>query len=750
MSVNPADAAGSFEYAGKTYWFCSSGCLVKFQADPDRYLSARDSEPEMPHRPQQKYVCPMHPQIVRDQPGGCPICGMALEPQTVTLEDQENPELVDMNRRLWISAVLTLPLLLAVMPHLFGYDIGDWIPHNVFGWVQFALATPVFVWGGWHFFERGWHSVVTRNLNMFTLIAMGTGVAWGYSVVGVIAPQIFPASFRNKMGGVDLYFEAAAVITTLVLLGQVLELRARSATSSAIRSLLGLAAKTARIVRGGNEQDIPLEQVQVGDTLRVRPGEKIPVDGVVVEGRSSVDESMITGEPVPVEKVEGARVTGATVNQTGTFLMKAERIGTDTLLSQIVKMVSEAQRSRAPIQKLADTVSGYFVPAVILVAVIAFIVWARFGPPPAMTFAIISAVSVLIIACPCALGLATPMSIMVGTGRGAHAGVLIKNAEALEVMEKVDTILVDKTGTLTEGKPKLVQVTAVNGADENEVLAIAAGLETGSEHPLAAAILAGARERGIAPREVQGFESITGKGVRAGEYSLGNKALMELVGASITEAEKVADAMRADGQTAMFVSRGTQVVGIVAVADPIKPSTADALKHLHEQGIRVVMVTGDNQTTANAVAKKLGIDEVRADVLPEGKIEIVKQLQKEGRIVAMAGDGINDAPALAQAQIGIAMGSGTDVAIESAGMTLLKGDLGGLARARNLSKAVMGNIRQNLFLAFVYNALGIPIAAGLLYPFTGLLLSPMIAALAMSLSSVSVIGNSLRLRGLEL
>jgi Cu+-exporting ATPase len=692
----------------------------------------------------------MHPQIVRDEPGNCPICGMALEPQTVTLEEEENPELIDMNRRFWISTVLTIPLLIAVMPHLFGYDIGDWIPHHILGWIQFALATPVVLWGGWPFFERGWRSVVTRNLNMFTLIAMGTGVAWGYSLVGVVAPQIFPASFRNRMGGVDLYFEAAAVITTLVLLGQVLELKARSATSSAIRSLLGLAAKTARIVRDGHEEDIPLEQVQVGDTLRVRPGEKIPVDGVVLEGRSSVDESMITGEPVPVEKVEGTRVTGATVNQTGSFLMKAERIGSDTLLSQIVKMVSEAQRSRAPIQKLADTVSGYFVPAVIVVAIIAFTVWAKYGPPPAMTYAIISAVSVLIIACPCALGLATPMSIMVGTGRGAHAGVLIKNAEALEVMEKVDTIVVDKTGTLTEGKPKLVAVKAVEGADENEVLAIAAGLEKGSEHPLAAAILAGAMERGVTPQEVQGFESVTGKGVRAGEFALGNKALMEMVGAPIGGADEAADAMRDEGQTAMFVARGNQVIGIVAVADPIKSSTPEALKHLHEQGIRVVMVTGDNETTANAVAKKLGIDEVRADVLPEGKIEIVKQLQKQGHIVAMAGDGINDAPALAQAQIGIAMGSGTDVAIQSAGMTLLKGDLGGLARARNLSRAVMGNIRQNLVLAFVYNVLGIPIAAGVLYPFTGMLLSPMIAALAMSLSSVSVIGNSLRLRSRNL
>jgi Cu+-exporting ATPase len=674
---------------------------------------------------------------------------MALEPQTVTLEEEANPELVDMTRRFWISAALTLPLFVAVMPHLFGYDLGDMLPHGVYGWLQFALATPVVLWGGLPFFQRGWQSILNRSLNMFTLIAMGTGVAWLYSVVGVVAPQIFPDSFRNKMGGVDLYFEAAAVITTLVLLGQVLELRARSATSSAIRSLLGPAAKTARIVRGDQEEDIPLEQVAVGDTLRVRPGEKVPVDGVVLEGGSYVDESMSTGEPVPVEKTQGSRVTGATINQTGTFLMQAERVGSDTLLSQIVKMVGEAQRSRAPIQKLADTVSGYFVPAVILVALIAFIVWAKYGPPPSMGFGIISAVSVLIIACPCALGLATPMSIMVGTGRGAREGVLIKNAEALEVMEKVDTIVVDKTGTLTEGRPKLMRVIALGASSEEEVLAAAAGLEVGSEHPLAAAILAGAKERSVVPKEIHGFESITGKGVRSSEFALGNRAMMEMSGVSVADAEGEADALRGEGMTAMFVSHGPQLIGIVAVADPIKASTIQALQDLHDEGIRVIMVTGDNKTTAEAVGRKLGIDEVRADVLPAGKIEIVKQLQSEGRIVAMAGDGINDAPALAQAQIGIAMGSGTDVAIESAGMTLLRGDLGGLARARALSKAVMGNIRQNLFLAFVYNVLGIPIAAGVLYPVFGVMLSPMMAALAMSLSSVSVIGNSLRLRGKE-
>ena len=791
MTVEPDSAAGSHVYSGETYYFCSTDCLAKFKSDPQKYLSSvaptadapgsNDVEYTCPMHPEvrqigpgscpkcgmaleplhpaatiakTKYTCPMHPQIVRDEPGSCPICGMALEPMQVGLEEPNNPELRDMNRRFWVSTVLTVPLLfLAMGPHLFGWNpsqlFGQWAP-----WLELAFATPVVLWGGAPFFERGWRSIVTWNLNMFTLIAIGTGVAWAYSVVAVLAPGIFPHSFKSHDGQVGLYFEAAAVIITLVLLGQVLELRARSATSSAIRALLDLAPKTARVVRDGKEEDVPLDSIQIGDTLRVRPGEKVPVDGVVTDGGSAVDESMITGEPMPVEKTEGDKVTGATVNQTGSFLMRAERVGSETLLAQIVKMVSEAQRSRAPIQKLADTVAAYFVPAVILVAVVSFILWALFGPAPAMAYAVINAVAVLIIACPCALGLATPMSIMVGTGRGAQAGVLIKNAEALEVFEKVDTLVVDKTGTLTEGKPKLVTVKPLIQATEEEVLAIAGGLEQGSEHPLAAAILQGVEERRVQPAQVQGFESVTGKGVmgkiQEDEVALGNKALMEQVQAPTQEAEQAAEDMRKEGQTAMFVAKSGKVVGLIGVADPIKPTTPEAIKALHEEGVRIVMITGDSRTTAEAVAKKLGIEEVRADVLPEGKIEAIKVLQKEGRTVAMAGDGINDAPALAQAHIGIAMGSGTDVAMESAGITLVKGDLNGLVRARRLSRATMDNIRQNLFFAFVYTAAGVPIAAGALYPFTGWLLSPMIAALAMSLSSVSVIGNSLRLRSVRL
>lgn len=790
MTANPTDAAGSFEHAGATYYFCSKSCLEKFKANPDKFLAPKTAEAEKPQEWMAEYTCPMHPeivqngpgscpkcgmaleprhpvasakrtqwtcpmhpQIVQDKPGSCPICGMALEPMEVTLDD-ENPELLDMTRRFWISTVLSIPLLLAVMPHLFGFDIGEWVPHGVLGWTQFALATPVVLWGGWPFFQRGWASVIHRSPNMFTLIALGTGVAWLYSVVGVLAPQVFPTSFRNTMGGVDLYFEAAAVITTLVLLGQVLELRARSATSSAIRALLDLSPKQARVVRDGKEEDIPLEHVHIGDALRVRPGEKIPVDGVVIEGRSSVNESMITGEPMPVQKAEGDRVTGATVNGTGSFLMRAERVGSETLLAQIVKMVSEAQRSRAPIQKLADTVSGIFVPIVVVIAIISFVVWAMFGPTPAMAYAVINAVAVLIIACPCALGLATPMSIMVGTGKGAQAGVLIKSAEALEAFEKVDTLVVDKTGTLTEGKPRVVAVVPLAELSDTEVLEVAGGIEQGSEHPLAAAILAGLKERSIEPSKVQDFESVTGKGVRGkignDDVALGNFALMESVGVTPGDAATKAEAMRAEGQTVMFVAKGTKVVGLIGVADPIKTTASEALVALHEEKIRVVMVTGDSKTTAQAVATGLGIDEVHADVLPEGKIEIIKRLQSEGRFVAMAGDGINDAPALAQAQVGIAMGTGTDVAMESAGITLLKGDLTGLVRARRLSRATMSNIRQNLFFAFVYNVAGVPIAAGVLYPFTGLLLSPMIAALAMSLSSVSVIGNALRLRSAKL
>ncbi len=790
MTVDPADAAGSFEHAETTYYFCGKSCLERFKASPEKFLPPQPAEVAKPQDMQAEYTCPMHPeilqmgpgscpkcgmaleplhpvatvkktqwtcpmhpQIVQDKPGSCPICGMALEPMEVSLDD-ENPELVDMTRRFWISTVLSIPLLLAVMPHLFGIDIAQWIPHGVLGWTQFALATPVVFWGGWPFFQRGWASVIHRSPNMFTLIALGTGVAWLYSVVGVLAPQLFPPSFRNKMGGVDLYFEAAAVITTLVLLGQVLELRARSATSSAIRALLDLSPKQARVVRDGKEEDIPLEHVHIGDALRVRSGEKIPVDGIVIGGRSSVDESMITGEPMPVQKAENDKVTGATVNGTGSFLMRAERVGSETLLAQIVKMVSEAQRSRAPIQKLADSVAGYFVPIVVVIAIISFVVWAIFGPPPAMAYAVINAVAVLIIACPCALGLATPMSIMVGTGKGAQAGVLIKSAEALEAFEKVNTLVVDKTGTLTEGKPKLVSVLTIGGGSEEELLKIAGGLEQGSEHPLAAAILAGLKERSIEPSKVQEFASVTGKGVRGkignDEVALGNLALMESVDVTPGDAATKAESMRAEGQTVMFVAQGTKVVGLIGVADPIKTTASEALEALHNEKIRVVMVTGDSKTTAQAVATKLGIEEVHADVLPEGKIEIIKRLQSEGRFVAMAGDGINDAPALAQAQVGVAMGTGTDVAMESAGITLLKGDLTALVRARRLSRATMTNIRQNLFFAFIYNVAGVPIAAGVLYPFTGLLLSPMIAALAMSLSSVSVIANALRLRSASL
>lgn len=753
MVVDAESAAGSHEHNGETYYFCSLACQHKFESDPQRYVgvaTGADTRSERRTESGVLYTCPMHPQILRDGPGTCPICGMALERRSPGFDAEPVPEYADMSRRFWFSAALTFPLLLVAMPHVFGYDIGHWVPHRILGWLEFALATPVVLWGAWPFFERGWQSVLTRNLNMFTLIAMGIGVAWAYSVVAVIAPHAFPIALRNETDGVALYFEAAAVIATLVMLGQVLELRARSATSGAIRSLLSLGAKTARVVRNGNERDVPLEHVQVGDILRVRPGEKVPVDGSVLEGRGFVDESMVTGEPIPVEKAEGDSVTGATVNQTGTFLMRAERVGSDMLLSQIVTMVSEAQRSRAPIQKLADVVSAYFVPMVILVAVIAFVIWAALGPAPTMVHALVSAVSVLIIACPCALGLATPMSIMVGMGRGAQAGILIKNAEVLETMEKVDTIVVDKTGTLTEGRPQLVSVQAVGTAREDEVLAIAAGLEKGSEHPLAAAILAGAQNHEVVPSEMYDVEFVTGMGVRAKEFAIGNKSLMDTIGVSTRMTEPVADAIRARGQTAMFVAHQKTVIGVIAVADPIKPSTHEALRKLREQGIRLVMVTGDDRTTATEVAKQLGIQEVYAEVLPTGKIEIIKRLQKDGYVVAMAGDGINDAPALAQAEVGIAMGSGADVAIESADITLLRGDLTGLVRARKLSRAVMTNIRQNLFLAFVYNVLGIPIAAGVLYPFTGLLLSPMVAALAMSFSSVSVIGNALRLRSVTL
>ncbi len=697
-----------------------------------------------------QYICPMHLEIVADGPGDCPICGMALEPAVVTVEEAPNAELVDMTRRFWVGAALSAPLLVITMgeliPGLATLLRGAWNP-----WAQAALASPVVLWAGAPFFVRGWRSVVSRHLNMFTLIAIGTGAAYLYSLVAVLAPGVFPAGFRGESGAVGLYFEAAAVIITLVLLGQVLELRAREQTSGAIKALLDLAPKTARrLTEGGEDEEIPLEHVRLGDRLRVRPGEAVPVDGVVLEGHGAVDESMVTGEAMPVEKGADAPVIGGTLNGPGSFIMRAERVGRDTMLARIVQMVAEAQRSRAPIQRLADSVAGIFVPAVIAVAALAFVAWAIWGPPPALAYGLLAAVSVLIIACPCALGLATPMSIMVGMGRGAQAGVLIKHAEALERFEKVDTLVVDKTGTLTEGRPKLIAINALDG-DGDRLLALAASLERASEHPLAEAIVAGAHDRGLAIEEPADFRSLTGKGVagRVGGHAvaLGNAAMMAGEGAASEPLESAADALRGDGATVMFVAVDGALAGFVAVADPIKETTPAALAALRAEGLRVVMLTGDNRVTAEAVARKLGIDDVEAEVPPERKNEIVRRLRAAGRVVAMAGDGVNDAPALAQADVGIAMGSGADVAIESAGVTLVKGDLRGIVRARRLSRATMRNIRQNLFFAFVYNALGVPIAAGLLYPFTGLLLSPMIAAAAMSASSVSVIANALRLRG---
>lgn len=698
------------------------------------------------------YVCPMHPEIVRSEPGNCPICGMALEPRTASAADEPNPELADMKRRFWLSLVLTVPVLIAAMGETIpGQPLRHLASQRTWTWVELILGSPVVLWGGWPFFVRAWHSIVNRSLNMFTLIGLGVSVAYVYSLVAALAPGVFPASFRDADGNVAVYFEAAAVIVTLVLLGQVLELRARSRTGAAIKALLGLAPKTARLVReDGSEADIPLDQVQVGMHLRVRPGEKVPVDGVVIEGSSSVDESMITGEPIPVEKGVGDRVTGATVNATGTLVLRADRVGSQTLLAQIVRMVSDAQRSRAPIQKLADKVAGYFVPTIVGVSVLTFVIWAMFGPQPRMAHALIAAVAVLIIACPCALGLATPMSIMVATGKGATMGVLFKNAEAIEFMRKVDTLVVDKTGTLTEGKPKLVAVKAAPGFDEVRLLQLAASLERASEHPLAAAILAGAEARGVSPLPADGFESVTGKGVRAqvegAVVLLGNSKLMTDSGVDPGTLTMEAEALRTDGQSVMFVAVDNKIAGLIGVADPIKETTPEAIRQLHRENIRIVMLTGDSRTTAQAVAAKLGIDDVIAEVLPEDKSSAVTRLQDEGRFVAMAGDGINDAPALAKAQIGIAMGTGTDVAMESAGVTLVKGDLGGIVRARRLSRATMRNIKENLFFAFIYNALGVPIAAGALYPFFGILLSPMIAAAAMSFSSVSVVGNALRLR----
>ena len=698
------------------------------------------------------WTCPMHPQIRQDHPGNCPICGMALEPLEPTAEEQSNPELIDMSRRFWVSSALTLPLVVLAM----GAELFAWhfLPMRVSVWVQLVLATPVVLWGGWPFFDRFGASIKTRNLNMFTLIGMGVGVAYGYSLVGTLAPQLFPASLRTMGGFVPVYYEAAAVITTLVLLGQVLELRARAATGKAIRALLGLAPKMARRVQGDTEEDIPLEHVHVGDLLRIRPGEKVPVDGAVVEGRSWIDESMITGEPVPVEKRQGEKVTGATVNGTGSLLMRAERVGRDTMLSQIVRMVAAAQRSRAPIQKLADQVSAWFVPSVIAVSLIAFLAWGLFGPAPPLSHAIVNAIAVLIIACPCALGLATPMSIMVGTGRGAQAGVLVRNAEALELMEKIDALVVDKTGTLTVGKPKLVAVETVGGFSEAEVLRLGASLERGSEHPLAAAIVEGAAERGIDLPASSDFQSRTGKGVIgrvAGlTVALGNAALMSDLGVDPSALQSRADERRADGEGVMFVAIDGKFTGIIVVADPVKDSAAEAIAALHGDGIRIVMLTGDNRRTAEAVGRRVGIDDVMAEVLPDQKQAKIEALKRDEHRVAMAGDGINDAPALAAADVGIAMGTGTDVAMESAAITLVKGDLNGIVRARRLSRAVMRNIRQNLFFAFLFNAAGVPIAAGALYPWFGILLSPIIAGAAMSLSSVTVISNSLRLRRVKL
>ncbi|WP_440996837.1 copper-transporting P-type ATPase [Arhodomonas sp. SL1] len=699
-----------------------------------------------------EWICPMHPEIVRDEPGECPKCGMALEPRQVSAEEEENPELTDMARRFWVGVVLTIPVMVLAMGGLVpGVSMEALVPHGIRVWLELALSTPVVLWSGWPFFVRGYRSVASWNLNMFTLISLGVGVAYVYSVVATLFPGIFPASFRDESGQVGVYFEAAAVIVTLVLVGQVMELRARSSTTAAIKALLGLAPNTARRINDdGSEADVPLEQVQIGHRLRVRPGEKVPVDGTVVEGSSSVDESMITGEPIPVEKAAGERVIGATVNGTGSLVIEAERVGSDTLLSQIVQMVAEASRSRAPIQNLVDVVAAYFVPAVVVTAIITFIVWGIWGPEPAMAYALINAVAVLIIACPCALGLATPMSIMVATGKGASVGVLFKNAEAIQTMRQVDTLIVDKTGTLTEGRPRLQDVVVAEGFEEEQVLRLAATLERGSEHPLAAAIVEGAEERSVALDRYTDFESVTGKGVqgRIGEQhvALGNHALMEHLGVDAAALTEQAESLRAEGKTAMFVVIDGQPAGLVTVADPVKETTPEAIDALHDEGIRIVMLTGDSHTTAEAVAGRLGIDEVIAEVLPEQKAEKVKALQREGRFVAMAGDGINDAPALAQAQVGIAMGTGTDVAMESAGVTLVKGDLTGIVRARKLSRATMRNIKQNLFFAFVYNSLGVPVAAGVLYPFFGILLSPIIAAAAMSFSSVSVVGNALRLR----
>jgi len=753
MKVDPHTAKHRAEHAGRTYYFCSAKCREKFLGNPAQYVTP--SKQPAPAAPSGTiYTCPMHPQIRQVGPGNCPICGMTLEPEQASLEEGPSQELIDMRRRFWIGTALTVPVAALEMGgHVLGLD--HLVDQQTSNWIQFVLATPVVLWGGWPFFVRGWKSLVTRSLNMFTLIAMGIGVAWIYSAVATIAPHIFPPAFQGPDGSVAVYFEAAAVITVLVLLGQVLELKAREQTSGAIKALLELAPTRARRIKAdGSDEEIDLEQVKVGDLLRVRPGDKVPIDGSVTEGRSHVDESMVTGEPLPVLKETGAKVIGGTINGQGSFVMRAEKIGRDTMLAQIVQMVEQAQRSRAPIQRLADTVSGWFVPAVIVIAVAAFVAWSIWGPQPAMGYGLVAAVSVLIIACPCALGLATPMSIMVGVGRGARAGVLIKNAEALERMEKIDTIIVDKTGTLTLGKPRVTAIRPAPGFEEAEVLRLAASLENASEHPLAAAIVHAAKERSISLSKVSEFDSPTGKGVvgkvDGRSLALGNAKFLGEIGIDVSALQGEADALRRDGATAIFVAIDGHAAGVIAIADPIKDSTPAAIDALHKQKIRIVMMTGDNKTTAEAVARRLGIEEAQADVLPEHKGSVVEELRRQGKAVAMAGDGVNDAPALAAADVGIAMGTGTDVAIESAGITLLRGDLQGIVQARLLSERVMSNIRQNLFFAFIYNAAGVPIAAGILYPSFGLLLSPIIAAAAMALSSVSVIGNSLRLRTVKL
>jgi Cu+-exporting ATPase len=765
MTVQPATAAGSFEYRGTTYYFCNPSCLTRFKADPESFQKPR-AVPAEAVAADALYTCPMHPEIVQHGPGACPKCGMALEPMTVSLADAPNPELVDMTRRLWIATILGAPVFLLAMADMLGVFRGwhttlsagstaiDVSAMTIINWIGLVCSTPVVFWAGWPFFERGWASIRTRQPNMFTLIALGIGAAWLYSVVATIAPQLFPAALRMHGGPVETYFDTAVVVTVLVILGQVLELRARGRTSTALRQLMNQAPQTARIIRGGQETDEPVAHIRLGDRLRVRPGEKIPADGIVVEGRSTVDESMLTGEPVPVPKEPGARVTGATLNGTGSFVMRAERVGSETVLAQIVRMVGEAQRTRAPIQRLADAVSAWFVPAVVVVSIAAFVGWYVWGREPRLAFALLSAIAVLIIACPCALGLATPMAIMVGTGRGASAGVLIRNAEALERLEKVDTLVVDKTGTLTEGRPRVTNVTAVAPFSDLDVLKFAGGVEQASEHPLAAAVVEAARARGLKRSAVSDFQSRTGSGVSGSiegrAVLVGSARFLEGNGLDAGELEAAAATVRTGAHSPILVAVDGRLAGAMAVQDPIKPSTSEAIRRLHAEGLRIVMLTGDLRATAEAVASAVGIDEVIAEVRPDEKREVIRRLQSEGRQVAMAGDGINDAPALAEAAVGIAMGTGTDVAIESAGMTLVGGDLMGLARARRLSRATMRNIRQNLFLAFVYNAVGVPVAAGVLYPFTGLLISPIWAGAAMTFSSVSVIANALRLRRVAL